>query len=177
NAEHVLAADAAVGAHQQNGFVREVRLYQAQVLRMLDLTARSLFAVGDEGSCFAGSLFELALAADRFYMLEDEDEAVGVWLSAANAGALPAANGLSRLAIRFCGDEDAVEAVLGRADEGLIATLDADELGLATVTADDIDFEDELRIAVEERASLSPDALTGMEASLRFPGPETLATK
>jgi benzoyl-CoA-dihydrodiol lyase len=178
NAAHVIAADKAVADHAAgSGFVREVRLLQARVLRRLDNTARSLFAVADQGSCFAGSLLEMALAADRVYMLEDDDERVAVWTSAANAGGLPMGNGLTRLAVRFYGDARKVQAVLGRGAEGPIPTADANDLGIATIAADEIDFEDELRIAVEERASLSPDALTGMEASLRYPGPETLETK
>ncbi len=175
---HVIAADQAIADHGDSGFIREVRLFQARVLRRLDNSARSLFAVVDlESTCFAGSLLEVALAADRVYMLEDDDDEVGVYLSPANAGALPMGNGLSRLAVRFYADPSHVGEVLGRMGEGKITTPDADELGLATVAADDIDFEDELRIACEERASLSPDALTGMEASLRYPGPETLETK
>ncbi len=179
NAAHVLAADAALAEHsQQNGFLREVRLLQARVLRRLDNTARSFFAVIDEpSSCFAGVLLELALSADRVYMLEDDDGDIGVWTSAANAGALPTASGLTRLAVRFYGEPDAADRLLTRGAEGKIATAEAAELGIATVAADDIDFEDELRIAIEERASISPDALTGMEASLRFPGPETMETK
>jgi benzoyl-CoA-dihydrodiol lyase len=175
---HVIAADKAVADHAAaSGFVREVRLLQARVLRRLDNTARSLFAVADQGSCFAGSLLEMALAADRVYMLEDDDGKVAIWTSAANAGGLPMGNGLTRLAVRFYGDARKVQAVLGRGAEGPVPTADADDLGIATIAADEIDFEDELRIAVEERASLSPDALTGMEASLRYPGPETLETK
>jgi benzoyl-CoA-dihydrodiol lyase len=177
DARHVLAADQALAEHAASGFVREVRLLQARVLRSLDLTARSFFAVADQGSCFAGVLLELALAADRVYMLEDDDEAVAVWTSPANGGALPMSSGWSRLAARFHGDAGRVDKVLKRGAEGPIPTAEADALGLATVFPDEIDFEDELRIAVEERASLSPDALTGMEASLRFPGPETMETK
>ena len=110
-------------------------------------------------------------------MLEDDDEDIAVQVSVANTGVLPMANGLSRLATRFYGDDAASASILARIGEGPIATADAEKLGLATIAADDIDFEDELRIAIEERASLSPDALTGMEASLRFAGPETLDTK
>ncbi|WP_428262782.1 2,3-epoxybenzoyl-CoA dihydrolase [Haliangium sp.] len=175
---HVLAADQALADHAECGFVREVRLLQARVLRRLDNTARSLFAVIDQDSnCFAGSLLEVALAADRVYMLEDDDEQVGVYTSVANTGVLPTGNGLGRLAVRFYGAPDQVGKLLERGHEGMIPTAEAAELGLATIAADDIDFEDELRIACEERASLSPDALTGMEASLRYPGPETLETK
>jgi benzoyl-CoA-dihydrodiol lyase len=175
----VVAHDRAlVEGAAQNGFLREVMLLQARVLRRLDNTARSFYAVADtESNCWAGTLLEMALSADRFYMLEDDDEAVGIYTSLANAGAMPTASGLSRLAVRFYADLTGAERVLARGGEGLIPTAEADELGIATIAADDIDFEDELRIALEERASLSPDALTGMEASLRFPGPETLETK
>ncbi|MEZ4363773.1 MAG: 2,3-epoxybenzoyl-CoA dihydrolase [Kofleriaceae bacterium] len=160
------------------GFAREVRLLQRRVLKRLDNTARSLFAVADQAdSCFAGVLLELALAADRFYMLLDGDEAIAVTTSVANAGFMKMGSGLSRLEARFYGDAKQVEAVLRRGAEGAIASEEAERLGVATIAADDIDFEDELRIAIEERASLSPDALTGMEASLRFVGPETLETK
>lgn len=178
NPEHVVAADKAIAEHSaKRGFIREVRLLQARALRRLDNTARSFFAVADEGSCFAGVLLELALAADRVYMLEDDDGAIAIHTSPANAGGLPMGNGLTRLAVRFYADASQAEAVLARGARGPIPTADAAELGIATVAADDIDFEDELRIAVEERASLSPDALTGMEASLRYPGPETMETK
>jgi benzoyl-CoA-dihydrodiol lyase len=155
--------------------VRETRLLLGRVLRRLDLTARSVFAIVDQDSCFAGPLFELLLAVDRTYVLD----APGV---AARAGALSEGrlarwNGLSRLETRFLDDPARVTAVLDAGRRGPIPAADLDDLGLATLTFDDIDFEDEIRIAVEERASLSPDALTGMEASTRFGGPETLATK
>ena len=177
-AEHVLAADRALEAAANHGFAREVRLHQARVLRRLDLMARSLFAIADApDSCFAGSLLELALAADRFYMLEDDDGAVGVHTSPANAGALPTYCHQSRLASRWLGDPAGADRALARGAEGMIRSPEAEEHGIATVALDDIDFEDELRIAIEERTSLSPDALTGMEASLRFPGPETMETK
>ncbi len=175
---HVVAADRALDEHASHGFVREVRLLQGRVLRRLDITARSLFAVADgPESCFAGSLLELALAADRFYMLEDDDEAVGVHTSPANGGALPTYARTSRLEARWLADPAGAERALARGAEGMIPAAEAEEHGVATVVLDDIDFEDELRIAVEERTSLSPDALTGMEASLRFPGEETLETK
>ncbi len=179
NPEHVIAADQALSDHAGScGFIREVQLLQGRVLRRVDVTARSFFAVIDTPeSCFAGSLLELALAADRVYMLEDEDEAIGVHTSIANTGILPTASGMSRLAVRFYADPSQADKILARGQEGKIVTTEADELGIATIAADDIDFEDELRIAIEERASLSPDALTGMEASLRNPGPETLETK
>ena len=177
NAEHVLAADKALLANQDNGFLREVQLLQARVLRCYDLTARSFFAVAEEGSCFAGILLELALGADRFYMLEDDNEKVGVWTSDANAGAYLTSNGLSRFRLHFFHTPEMIDAALARGTEGMIPSAEADRFGVPTIVADDIDFEDELRIAIEERASLSPDALTGMEASLRFPGPETMETK
>jgi benzoyl-CoA-dihydrodiol lyase len=177
NAEHVLAADKALLANQDNGFLREVQLLQARVLRCYDLTARSFFAVAEEGSCFAGILLELALGADRFYMLEDDDEKVGLWTSEANAGAYLTSNGLSRFRLHFFHTPEMIDAALARGAEGMIPSVEADKFGVPTIVADDIDFEDELRIAIEERASLSPDALTGMEASLRFPGPETMETK
>jgi benzoyl-CoA-dihydrodiol lyase len=176
-AAQVLAHDEAL-AKAPSGFAREVRLLQRRVLKRLDNTARSLFAVADApDSCFAGVLLEVALAADRFYMLIDGGEQITVRTSGANAGFMKTGSGLSRLESRFYGTPDQVARVLARGAEGPIASEEAEELGLATVAADDIDFEDELRIAVEERASLSPDALTGMEASLRWVGPETLETK
>lgn len=177
NAEYVLAADKALLANQDNGFLREVKLMQARVLRSYDLTARSFFAVADEGSCFAGILLELALGADRFYMLEDEDEKIGVWTSDANNDQYLSSNGLSRFRLHFYHTPDMITAALARGSEGMIPSAEADEFGIPTIIADDIDFDDELRIAIEERASLSPDALTGMEASLRFVGPETMETK
>lgn len=179
DAVKVLEHSNALLSNQDHWLGREILLLQARVLRRLDLTSRSFFAIIDEGSCFAGPLLELALAADRGYMLEDDDEAVTLCRSAINgdaAGAqLPMSNGLSRLQTRFFGREGDLEKVL--AAEGPIAATDATRLGLITVAADDIDWEDDVRIAIEERASMSPDALTGMEASLRFPGPETLETK
>ena len=173
----VQAADEAL-ARSTTGFAREVRLLQRRVLKRLDNTARSFYAVADApDSCFEGVLLELALAADRFYALVDGDEAITVRTSVANAGFLTTSSGLSRLEARFYGEPARVQQVLARGAEGPIPSEEAERLGLATIAADDIDFADELRIAIEERASLSPDALTGMEASLRFVGPETLETK
>ena len=173
----VLAHDAAL-AKDPSGFAREVRLLQRRVLKRLDNTARSLFAVADDASsCFAGVLLEVALAADRFYLMLDSDARIAVATSVANAGANPTATGLTRLEARFYGTPAQVSQVLGRGADGPITSEEADRLGLATVALDDIDFADELRIAIEERVSLSPDALTGMEASLRFVGPETVETK
>jgi benzoyl-CoA-dihydrodiol lyase len=173
----VIAHDEAL-ARATTGFAREVRLLQRRVLKRFDNTARSFYAVADTAdSCFAGSLLELALGADRFYMLIDKAGAIGVHTSVANQGFLTMSSGLSRLDARFYGEPARVPALLARGSEGAISSEQAEQLGIATIAADDIDFEDELRIAVEERASLSPDALTGMEQSLRFVGPETLETK
>jgi benzoyl-CoA-dihydrodiol lyase len=173
----VIAHDDAL-AKATTGFAREVRLLQRRVLKRLDNTARSIFAVADKAdACFAGVMLELALAADRFYMLIDGDEKIAVRTSVANAGFFTTASGLTRLEARFVADPAQVGKLLARGAEGAIASEEAEQLGVATIAADDIDFEDELRIAIEERASLSPDALTGMEASLRFVGPETLETK
>jgi benzoyl-CoA-dihydrodiol lyase len=173
----VIAHDEAL-ARATTGFAREVRLLQRRVLKRFDNTARSFYAVADRpDSCFAGSLLELALGADRFYMLIDKAEAVAVETSVANQGFLTMSSGLSRLDARFYGDPGRAQKVLARGSEGPIPSEEAESIGIATIAADEIDFEDELRIAVEERASLSPDALTGMEQSLRFVGPETLETK
>ncbi len=167
----VLAADAALVAAREDWFASEVLHHLKRVLKRLDLTARSLIAVIEPGSCFAGSLFELALAADRSYMLA-ADGGPEIAFSELNDGALPMSNGLSRMATRFLGvNPPAVEA--GRRFDAQ-AALDA---GLVTFAPDEIDWDDEVRLAIEERASLSPDALTGMEANLRFAGPETMETK
>ncbi|MDP7539469.1 MAG: 2,3-epoxybenzoyl-CoA dihydrolase, partial [Alphaproteobacteria bacterium] len=154
---------------------REIRLYWKRVLKRLDLSSRSLIAVVEPDSCFAGTLAEIVLAADRSYML-DSDDSASLRLSEANFGGLPMSNGLSRLETRFLGDPDAVMAAREAIGEDLYA-IAAEELGLVTFIPDDIDWEDEVRLAIEERTSFSPDALTGMEASLRFAGPETMETK
>jgi benzoyl-CoA-dihydrodiol lyase len=177
SAAHVLATDALLAAHAGHGFIREVRGKMARTLRRLDGTARSFFAVIDAGSCFAGSLLELALAADRSYMLEDEAGKVTVQASALSGGALPMSHGLSRLAIRFLSAPGRESEALSRASAAPLTARDADKAGLVTIVADDIDFLDEVRVAVEERVSLSPDALTGMEQNLRFGGAETCDTK
>ena len=169
---HVLAADAALVAGREDWFVSEVLHHMKRVLKRLDLTARSLLAVIDKGSCFAGSLAELAFAADRSYMLSAAGGPT-VAFSELNRGALPMANGLSRLQTRFLKEPERAEVPLGEPLDGE-AALDAQ---LVTFAPDDIDWEDEVRLAIEERASLSPDALTGMEANLRFAGPETMETK
>jgi len=172
----VLATDELLGgAAATDPFVREVHAFVKRVLKRLDLTARSVFAVADEGTCFVGTLLELALAADRIYLLNDPDRPVQLGVDALNGGSYPMSNGLSRLQTRFLGEPARVDEVL--AERGMIDAERAVELGLATVAPDGIDWEDDLRIALEERSSFSPDALTGMEANLRFAGPETLETK
>ena len=162
-------------AESDDWFVLETRYLVARVLKRLENSAKSLYAVADAGTCFAGTGLELALACDRIYLLDDESAEMRLGTSPLNAGLLPMANGLSRLATRFLADPSAVERVLA-ADSPFDAAT-ANELGLATVAPDAIDWEDELRLAIEERASYSPDALTGMESNLRFAGPETMETK
>jgi benzoyl-CoA-dihydrodiol lyase len=168
----VLELDALLQEHRKDWFVRETLGYLRRTLSRLEVSSRSIFALIEPGSCFAGTLMELALAADRSYM-HDVQEGGGpkVALSALNFGAYPMANGLSRLQTRFGGEAPVMEY-----KEPLNAKT-ALERGLVTSAPDDIDWQDEVRLAVEERASLSPDALTGMEASLRFAGPETMLTR
>jgi benzoyl-CoA-dihydrodiol lyase len=172
DAAKVLAADAALAAARDDWFASEVVHHMKRVLKRLDLTARSLLAVVDAGSCFAGSLAELALAADRSYMLSG-DGGPTLAFSELNREALPMANGLSRLRTRFLKDPSRADVPVGEAMDAETAL----EAGLVTFAPDEIDWEDEVRLAIEERASLSPDALTGMEANLRFAGPETMETK
>ncbi len=171
----VLAVDAFLEKEKSDGLVSEVRLLVKRVLKRLDMSAKSFFSLIEPGSAFAGTLLELALASDRVYMLEDPDDANAVYVSPMNAGAFPMGNGLSRLESRFLADPSRVGRVLETT--GAIGTKKADELGLVTFAPDDIDWEDEVRIAFEERAAMSPDAMTGMEASLRYGGPETMETK
>ena len=173
--DKVLAVDKMLAANKDDGLVREVTLLMKRVLKRLDMTSRSIFAIVDPQSAFAGSMLELALAADRVYMLDHPDEDVAVQTSAMNAGPLPMANGLTRLQSRFLREPERVGRVLET--KGPIDTQTANDLGLVTFAPDDIDWDDEIRIAFEERASMSPDAMTGMEASLRWGGPETMETK
>jgi benzoyl-CoA-dihydrodiol lyase len=175
-ARDVLALDDALASRRDHWFVREVLLQQGRTLKMIDVTARTFFAIITPGSCFAGSLLELVLAADRAYMLDDPEGKNHVAVSVANGGAFPMAHGLSRLQNRFYGSPGRVEDVLARAGQLLDAEATV-ELGLVTAALDDVDWEDEVRIAIEERRSLSPDALTGMEANLRFVGPETMESR
>ncbi len=151
---------------------REALLLRKRVLKRLDLMAKSVFALIEQGSAFAGSLFELALASDRVFMLDD---ATTIALSPMNFGPLPMSNGLTRLATRFLYDPTIVEKLRDVTDP--LDASDAMKRGLVTFAPDPIDWDDEVRVAIEERTSLSPDAMTGMEANLRFAGPETMETK
>jgi benzoyl-CoA-dihydrodiol lyase len=181
--EKVLAYDAQLHDLAGDWFINEVNLFYKRVLKRLDVTSRSLISVIEPGSCFAGLLLELALASDRQYMLEgvyediDPDAApASVVLTGSNDGRYPMGNDLSRLASRFYGHDELLAAARSLVG-GRLEAMAADGAGLVTMALDDIDFGDELRIVLEERASLSPDALTGMEANYRFVGPETLETK
>ena len=177
----VLAADALLDVHADDWLVREIRLYLKRVFKRVDLTARSLFTLVEPGSCFAGSLAELVFAADRAFMFSgtragDNRPAAMLRLSGLNFGGLPMSNGLSRLETRFLGEPDSLE----RAQKAIGEPLDAEraaELGLVTAAYDEVDWDEEVRLALEERASFSPDALTGLEANLRFAGPETMESK
>jgi benzoyl-CoA-dihydrodiol lyase len=172
DADRVLASDRALWESRADWFASEVLHHVKRVLKRLDLTARSVFALVEAESCFAGSLMELALAADRSYMYAGSP-GPAVSFSVLNVQGLPMANGLSRLATRFLARPDAAAVSPGEPYDAEAAL----EAGLVTFAPDEIDWDDEVRLAIEERASLSPDALTGMEANLRFAGPETLETK
>ena len=175
NIDPMLAADAALEKHKSHWFVREVRGMIRRTLARLDVSSRTLFALIEPGSCFAGTLLELALAADRTYMLNLE-AGPAIALSALNFDAYPRVDGLGRVAARFYREAAAIDEVRATVDRKL-AAQDALDLGLVTAAPDEIDWEDEIRIAVEERASMSPDALTGMEANLRFGVTETMETR
>src|SRR5258708_27361525 len=179
SADAVLKCDAVLTKHRDDWFVRETTGFLRRTLARLDVSSRTLFAIVDQDSCFAGALAELALAADRSYMLQLEEsgsDAPAIVLSELNFGVLPMVNGVSRIANRFCGEPQPVEAARAQIGNRLSAAAAA-ELGLVTYAPDDIDWDEEVRIAIEERASLSPDALTGMQANLRFTGPETMETR
>ncbi len=173
--------DALLAADADDWLIREIRLFLKRTLKRIDVSSRSIFALIEPGSCFCGTLLELALASDRAYMLRglregDESMPASITLTEMNFGVMPMCNGLTRLESRFQGRPESVEDLHGRIGEQ-IDTAQADELGLVTFTPDDIDWDDEVRLAIEERAAFSSDALTGMEASLRFSGPETLESK
>jgi benzoyl-CoA-dihydrodiol lyase len=171
----MLALDEVLIRHQAHWLVREIVHFVKRTLKRMDLTSRSFFACIEPGSCFAGTLFELAIAADRSYMLDEPDQTNTIALSGMNAGPLKMSNGLTRLETRFLGDPARVTELLSR--RGPFDSREAFEAGLVSFAPDELDWDDELRLAVESRAALSPDALTGMEANLRFPGPETMETK
>ncbi|HMH51361.1 MAG TPA: 2,3-epoxybenzoyl-CoA dihydrolase [Candidatus Acidoferrum sp.] len=181
DADLVEAYDRCLAEHAGDWLVREIRLFLKRTLKRLDVSSRTIFTLIEPGSCFAGTLLELALAADRSYMLaggrqSDDRPAPTVRLTAMNFGPYPMANGLTRLGSRFLAEPGRVDDLKGRLGQDLDASA-ADEAGLVTFIPDDIDWDDEVRLAIEERAAFSPDALTGMEASLRFAGPETIETK
>ena len=171
--KRVLAADALLDGHAQDWLVREIRLLLKRVFKRVDMTARSLITLIEEGSCFAGSLAELVFAADRAVM---RIGAATLHVSPLNFGPLLMGNDLTRLATRFLGEPASLDAARARIGEALDADAAA-SLGLITAAYDDIDWDDEVRLLLEERASFSPDALTGLEANLRFPGPETMETR
>jgi benzoyl-CoA-dihydrodiol lyase len=175
DAEKVLAVDRTLVEHADHWLVREIILFIKRTLKRMDLTSRSFFAFIEPGSAFAGTLFELALASDRAYMLDDPDQPNAIALSPMNAGPLKMSNGLTRLETRFLGEPARVEEVL--AEREPFDAPSAADAGLVSFIPDELDWDDEVRLAVEGRAAFSPDALTGMEANLRFAGPETMETK
>jgi benzoyl-CoA-dihydrodiol lyase len=180
-ADQVLAYDAFLEANRSHWLAREIRHCWKRVLKRIDLTSRTLVTLIEPGSCFAGTLAELIFAADRSYMLigtraGDNKAAAALALSDANFGAYPMSNGLTRLASRFLANPAEVEVAkveIGR----MLDAETAEQMGLVTFARDDIDFDGEIRVFLEERASFSPDALTGLEANLRFAGPETMESK
>jgi benzoyl-CoA-dihydrodiol lyase len=177
----VLAYDAFLEKHKDHWLAREIRLKWKRVLKRIDLTSRTLVAMVEPGSCFAGTLAELLFAADRSYMLigrrdGDNRPPAAIALSEANFGPYPMSNGITRLQSRFLADPGLVERL--RAETGVMLDAEAaQERGLVTFALDDVDWEDEIRVFLEERTSFSPDGLTGMEANLRFGGPETMESK
>src|SRR6266851_3999153 len=169
NPDAVLAGDEFISKHQDNWFVREVLGMMRRTFARIDVTSRSIFAIVEPDSCFAGTLLELALAADRVYMrdAQESEGAAALFLSKMNFGPLPMVNHLSRLAARFYGDASQLSSLRDRIETKLPAR-EALEAGLVTAAPDDLDWEDEIRQAIESRAAQSPDALTGLEANLRF---------
>jgi benzoyl-CoA-dihydrodiol lyase len=175
----LLAAEGTLDRHAEHWLAVEIRAYWKRTLKRLDTSARTLVALVEPGSCFAGTLAELALASDRSFMLEGESvdrPAPTLVLTGANDGWYPMGHGLSRLESRFWGRPVESAAVRERVGKRL-AAAECSDLGIVTATPDDLDWDDEVRLALEERAAFSPDSLTGMEASLRFAGPETMETK
>ena len=177
-AAHVAVMDATLDHYRSHWFVREVLGLLRRTFARLDVSSRSLFALVESGSCFVGTLFELALAADRIYMLQTEDETVApsLQLSELNFGDYPMVTHITRLERRFYQDATAIHNVRATVGQAIDAAR-ALELGLVTAAPDELDWDDEIRIALEERASFSPDALTGLEANLRFNGAETMESR
>jgi benzoyl-CoA-dihydrodiol lyase len=173
--EAVIAVDEVLHANASHWLVREIISLIRRTLKRMDLTSRTFFALIEPGNAFAGTLFELVLAADRAYMIDHPDEPNTVRLSAMNGGAYPMSNGLTRLQVRFLGEPDSIEKAMTH--DGPFDAQEALKGGLVFSAPDDIDWDDEVRMAIEARAAFSPDALTGMEANLRFAGPETMETK
>jgi benzoyl-CoA-dihydrodiol lyase len=171
----VLGVDRTLATHKHHWLVREIIGLIRRTLKRMDLTARSFFALIEPGNAFAGTLFELALAADRAFMIDHSDKDNTIQISVANGGLYPMSNGLTRLETRFLGEPESVKAAL--AHEGPYTPAEAMKAGLVFDAPDDIDWDDEVRMAIEARTAFSPDALTGMEANLRFAGPETMETK
>ena len=181
NALAVLDYDAFLSQHDSDWLMREIRHYLKRTLKRIDTTPKSFIALIEPGSCFAGTLAELAFAADRSYMLigtrdGDNRKLAAITLGHVNFGLYPMGNGLSRLQTRFLGEPDSIKAAQAKSGVALEAEQ-ADELGLITQAYEAFDWDDELRVMLEGRASFSPDAMTGMEANLRFAGPETMETK
>lgn len=176
DATNVLAIDDLLDKNKGHWFVRETLGFMRRTLARIDVSSRSLFALIEPGSCFAGTLAELAFAADRSYMLDSVDEPNAITLSVLNFGAFPMVNDLTRIDARFYENKSEIDAVRAEIGKPLTAA-DADRLGLVTATPDDLDWDHEVRIAIEERASMSPDALTGLEANLRFGPKETMNTR
>jgi benzoyl-CoA-dihydrodiol lyase len=173
--EAVRKMDETLSRERAHWFVNEILLLMKRTLKRLDVTSRTIFALIEPRSCFAGSLFELALAADRSYMLDSPDEEVRIALTSLNREFFPMSNGLTRIQTRFLANPDHCESVFSLPQP--MNSREAEKAGLVTFSIDDLDYEDDVRVAIEERASLSPDALTGMESNLRFAGPETMETK
>ena len=175
DSSRVLAVDETLLAHANHWLVREITHFIKRTLKRMDLTSRSFFALIEPGSCFAGTLFELALAADRSYMFDNPDQPNSIALSGMNDGPLKMSNGLTRLETRFLATPEHVAELMSEGQP--FDPQEALEAGLVSFAPDELDWDDEVRLAIEGRAALSPDALTGMEANLRFAGPETMETK
>jgi benzoyl-CoA-dihydrodiol lyase len=176
DAQVMLGFDQVIADLQDHWFIKRSTDYIRRVLKKVDVSAMTLLALVDEESAFAGTLYELVAAADRSFMLDEPDQTVALHLSSLNFGMYPMGNGLTRLHTRFLGEPNSLTDAQARIGEAINA-LDAEDGGLVTFSPDDIDWDDEIRVMLEERSGFSPDALTGMEANLRFAGPETLETK